>query len=221
MKKTYKIFILLALLLTSVPAFSQWRFGISAAYENTGATWKYEGKAQKVNNISGFSITPTVAYEAVDEYLDIRSGLGFAMNGFSVQDNSIFGQNHFYSIKQDIRLYYLQMPIYAVGKLPVREATLLLEVGPILSAGVGSKSTISYQLEGIEYTDEDNESLFKDTLHPFNCLIHFGIGAEYMGARLTVGYNLGVFDIMRIDSERSDLLTDGFFVSIGYVFDND
>ena len=221
MKIFYRIITLSALLLISLPVFSQWGFGINVAYENTGAMWKYDGKTQVVNNISGFSITPTVTYEAVESYLDIQSGFGFAMNGFSVQDNSIFGQNHFYSIKQDIRLYYLQIPIYAVGKLPVREATLLLEVGPILSAGVGSKSTISYQLEGIEYTDEDNESLFKDTLHPFNCLIHFAIGAEYMGARLTAGYNLGVFNIMREDSHRSNLKTDGFFVSVGYVFDFD
>lgn len=221
MKKTYKIFILLALLLISIPAFSQWGFGINVAYDNTGASWKYDGKAQKVNNISGFSITPTVTYEAVEEYLDIQSGLGFAMSGFSVQDNSIYGQNHNYSIKQDIILYYMQVPVYAVGKLPIKEATLLFEVGPILSAGVGSKSTISYKLEGFEYIDQDNENLFKETLHPFNCLIHFGIGAEYMGARITAGYNLGVFDIMRVDSDRSDLMTDGFFVSVGYVFDFD
>jgi hypothetical protein len=153
--------------------------------------------------------------------LDIQSGLGFAMSGFSVQDNSIYGQNHNYSIKQDIILYYMQVPVYAVGKLPIKEATLLFEVGPILSAGVGSKSTISYKLEGLEYIDQDNENLFKETLHPFNCLIHFGIGAEYMGARITAGYNLGVFDIMRVDSDRSDLMTDGFFVSVGYVFDFD
>lgn len=221
MKKTYKIFILLALLLTSIPAFSQWGFGINVAYDNTGASWKYDDKSQKVNNISGFSITPTVTYEAVEEYLDIQSGLGFAMSGFSVQDNSIYGQNHNYSIKQDIILYYMQVPVYAVGKLPIKEATLLFEVGPILSAGVGSKSTISYKLEGLEYIDQDNENLFKETLHPFNCLIHFGIGAEYMGARITAGYNLGVFDIMRVDSDRSDLMTDGFFVSVGYVFDFD
>mgnify|MGYP006314351215 CR=1 FL=1 len=77
------------------------------------------------------------------------------------------------------------------------------------------------KLERLEYIDQDNETLFKETLQPFNCLMHFGIGAEYMGARITAGYNLGVFDIMRVDSDRSDLMTDGFFVSVGYVFDFD
>ena len=75
--------------------------------------------------------------------------------------------------------------------------------------------------DGIEFADEYDDNLFKDTLHPFNCLIHSGIGAEYMGARLTLGYNLGVFNIMRKESHRSNLKTDGFFISVGYVFDFD
>mgnify|MGYP006330565089 FL=1 len=143
------------------------------------------------------------------------------MNGFAMQDNSIFGQNHFMSYEETIRLYYLQMPIYAVGKLPVREATLLLEVGPILSAGVGSKSEVSYKVGELQYSEESNENLFKESLHPFNCLIHFGIGVEYMEAKLTAGYNLGVFNVMRENADRSNLKTNGFFVSIGYVFDFD
>ena len=221
MKRINKIITLLALLLISIPAFSQWGFGINVAYENTGAMWKYDGKTQVVNNISGFSITPTVTYEAVESYLDIQSGFGFAMNGFSVQSNELFGQNHFISAQQEIRLYYLQVPIYAVGKLPIREASIILEVGPILSAGVGSHTIESYKLDNKEYVDEYNDNFFDEVLHPFNCLIHFGIGAEYMGARLTLGYNLGVFNIMREESHRSNLKTDGFFISVGYVFDFD
>jgi hypothetical protein len=58
-------------------------------------------------------------------------------------------------------------------------------------------------------------------MYPFNCLIHFGIGFEYVGMKVTAGYNLGVFNVMRDEAKRSDLKTDGFFVSIGYVFDFD
>lgn len=221
MKKINKIITILAFLLISLPAFSQWRLGINVLYDNTGATWTYDDKIQGVNNISGFSIGPTVAYEAVEEYFDIQTGINFAMNGFAMQDNSIFGQNHFMSYEETIRLYYLQMPIYAVGKLPIREATLLLEVGPILSAGVGSKSEVSYKVGELQYSEESNENLFEESLHPFNCLIHFGIGVEYMGAKITAGYNLGVFNVMREDADRSNLKTNGFFVSIGYVFDFD
>ncbi len=220
MKRINKILAILAFLLISIPAFSQWRFGVNVAYENTGATWSLNDTKKKINNISGFSVGPTVAYEAVEEYLDVQTGLSFAMNGFATQDQSLFGQSHVLSEAEVTRLYYLQLPIFAVGKLPVREATLLLEVGPILEAGVGGKTTTTYKLGDISQTTENND-VFKEVLNPFNCLIHFGIGAEYMGAKITAGYNLGVFNVMREGTNRSNLKTDGFFVSIGYVFDFD
>ncbi len=218
MKRLNKIIAILALLLMAIPTYSQWRFGINVAYENTGASWTLDGNKKEINNISGFSIGPTVAYEAVENYFDVQTGLSFAMNGFATQDQSLFGQSHVLSEAEVTRLYYLQLPIFAVGKLPIKEATLLLEVGPIFAAGVGGKTTTSYKLGEIIHTTENND-VFKEVLNPFNCLIHFGIGAEYMGAKLTVGYNLGVFDIIRDSAIRSDLTTDGFFVSIGYIFD--
>lgn len=220
MKRLNRIIALLALLLVSTSTFAQWRFGINVAYENTGANWELDGKTKGINNISGFSVGPTVAYEAVDNYFDIQSGLSFAMNGFSAQDQSIFGNNHFLNEEELVRLYYLQLPVYAVGKLPVKEATLVLEAGPIFAAGVGGKAVTTYKSEGVSRTEE-KEDVFEHGLSRFNCLIHFGIGAEYQGAKLTVGYNLGVFDMVEDGHIRSDLTTDGFFVSIGYVFDFD
>lgn len=218
MKKTYKIFVLVTLLLVSIPAFADWRFGINVSYENTGAEWEEEGKRLGVSNIDGFNIGPSVAYEAIEDYLDIKSGINFAYNGFTIQDNAIFGKNHKLTIEETIRLYYLQFPLYVVGKLPIKEASLLLEAGPIFAAGVGGKAVATLKTEEEMVTGENNE-LFKDVLDPFNCSIHFGIGAEYMGARIIAGYNLGVYDIMK--DPDSKITTDGFFVSIGYVFDFD
>ena len=218
MKKAYKIFVLVTLLLVSIPAFADWRFGINVSYENTGAEWEEEGKRLGVSNIDGFNIGPSVAYEAIEDYLDIKSGINFAYNGFTIQDNAIFGKNHKLTIEETIRLYYLQFPLYVVGKLPIKEASLLLEVGPIFAAGVGGKAVATLKTEEEMVTGENNE-LFKDVLDPFNCSIHFGIGAEYMGAKITVGYNLGVYDIMKDPDNK--ITTDGFFVSIGYVFDFD
>lgn len=218
MKKTYKIFVLVTLLLVSIPAFADWRFGINVSYENTGAEWEVEGKRLGVSNIDGFNIGPSVAYEAIEDYLDIKSGINFAYNGFTIQENAIFGKNHKLTLEETIRLYYLQFPLYVVGKLPIKEASLLLEVGPIFAAGVGGKAIATLKTEEEMVTGKNNE-LFKDVLDPFNCSIHFGIGAEYMGARIIVGYNLGVYDIMKDPDNK--ITTDGFFVSIGYVFDFD
>jgi hypothetical protein len=218
MKKAYKIFVLVTLLLVSIPAFADWRFGINVSYENTGAEWEVEGKRLGVSNIDGFNIGPSVAYEAIEDYLDIKSGINFAYNGFTIQENAIFGKNHKLTLEETIRLYYLQFPLYVVGKLPIKEASLLLEVGPIFAAGVGGKAIATLKTEEEMVTGE-NKELFKDVLDPFNCSIHFGIGAEYMGARIIVGYNLGVYDIMKDPDNK--ITTDGFFVSIGYVFDFD
>lgn len=218
MKKAYKIFVLVTLLLVSIPAFADWRFGINVSYENTGAEWEVEGKRLGVSNIDGFNIGPSVAYEAIEDYLDIKSGINFAYNGFTIQENAIFGKNHKLTLEETIRLYYLQFPLYVVGKLPIKEASLLLEVGPIFAAGVGGKAIATLRTDEEMVTGENNE-LFKDVLDPFNCSIHFGIGAEYMGARIIAGYNLGVYDIMKDPDNK--ITTDGFFVSIGYVFDFD
>lgn len=218
MRKINKIIAILALLLISTPAFSDWRFGINVSYENTGAEWEEYGKKLGVSNIDGFNIGPSVAYEAIDNYLDIKSGINFAYNGFTTQDNTIFGKNHKLAIEETIRLYYLQFPLYVVGKLPIKEAYLLLEAGPIFAAGVGGKAVATLRTDEEIITGENNE-LFKDDLDPFNCSIHFGIGAEYMGARIIAGYNLGVYDILK--DPDSKITTDGFFVSIGYVFDFD
>lgn len=220
MKKTTKLFTLLALLLISIPTYSQWRFGINVAYENTGANWIINNHTNNLENISGFSVGPTVAYEAIENYLDVQSGLSFALNGFSIQDKSMFGNNHLHITQEISQLYYLQLPVFVVGKLPVREASLVLEVGPIFAAGLGAKTSTTQIIGNIEYTEVDHD-IFKDVLTPFNCLIHFGIGAEYMGAKMTVGYNLGVYDMIKDQGYRSDLTTDGFFVSIGYIFDFD
>ena len=218
MKRLNRIIALLALLLVSLPAFSDWRFGINVSYENTGAEWIEYGKTLGVRNIDGFNIGPSVAYEAIEDYLDIKSGISFAYNGFAIQDNAIFGKNHKITLEENIRLYYLQFPLYVVGKLPIKEASLILEAGPIFAAGVGGEAVARLVTEEEEVT-ATNDEIFKDALDPFNCSIHVGLGAEYMGARVVVGYNLGVYDIIKDPDSR--LTTDGFFVSIGYVFDLD
>lgn len=157
MKKTYKIFVLVTLLLVSIPAFADWRFGINVSYENTGAEWEVEGKRLGVSNIDGFNIGPSVAYEAIEDYLDIKSGINFAYNGFTIQENAIFGKNHKLTLEETIRLYYLQFPLYVVGKLPIKEASLLLEVGPIFAAGVGGKAIATLKTEEEMVTGKNNE----------------------------------------------------------------
>lgn len=218
MKKTMIKFALIALtLLCTVPAYADWRYGLKASYDNTGATWTIDGERYTTRNISGFSLGPTVAYEFID-YFSVQSGLYFSMNGFATGDHS-FVKNIEYVAEETVRLYYLQLPLYAVGQYPLKDdATLLLEVGPHFACGLTDHVTTSIKILGTDIEEETSESniAFDQKLSRFNVAMHVGIGAEYLGARLMVGYDFGLFDTVL--TEDTELRSGGFTVSIGYMF---
>lgn len=215
MKKTFALILLILFAFWLAPAaYADWRYGISASYDNTGATWTVDNETHGTRNISGFSIGPTIAYEVVD-YFSVQSGLYFSMNGFATAGHSyILGME--VKAVETARLFYLQLPVYAVGQLPLKnDALLLLEVGPHLACGVASHITTEIELADRTETQQSS-SAFEEDLSRFNAAMHFGIGAEYMGARIMLGYNLGLYNMaLKKDTE---LRSGGFFVSVGYMF---
>ena len=218
MKKTITKFALIALtLLCTVPAYADWRYGLKASYDNTGATWTIDGKRYSTRNISGFSLGPVFGYEFID-YFSVQSGLYFSMNGFATGEHG-FIKNYEYVVEETIRLYYLQLPVYAVGQYPLKDdAILLLEVGPHFACGVADHYTASAKFINAEGEQEESASniAFGQSLSRFNVAMHVGIGAEYLGARLMVGYDFGLFDTVL--TEDTELRSGGFTVSIGYMF---
>lgn len=209
--------ILFATLLISLCAHADWQFGVGASYDNTGAAWTVNEERYSTRNVSGFSVGPMVAYQFID-YFSVQSGLLFSMNGFGTTDKSFF-KNIAYVTQETVRLYYLQLPIYAVGQYPVRnDAILLLEAGPMLGCGVFDQvEQTNHVLDSNlgNYSKETNV-VFGNALSRFNAAMHIGIGAQYMGARLMVGYNFGLFDMAV--KEDTTLRSGGFTVSIGYMF---
>ena len=140
------------------------------------------------------------------------------MNGFGTIDKSFLKSIEFVT-EETVRLYYLQMPVYAVGQYPLRnEAILLLEAGPLFGCGVLDQVTQSTHVLDTDISDNKSESniAFGNVLSRFNASMHIGIGAEYMGARLMVGYNFGLFDMAV--KEETVLKSGGFTVSLGYMF---
>ncbi|HPG55438.1 MAG TPA: porin family protein [Candidatus Enterocola sp.] len=212
-----KVFCLIFTLICITNAFSQeWHFGVTAGYENTGATWFQEGVKKELRNISGFNAGPVVAYDFID-YFSLQSGLYFAMNGFETSSHNILWNKYDVVTSEKTILYYLQLPIFAMGKLPIGQVNFLLEAGPILSYGVASHTSTQIRVGNQTETYNSNDA-FNESLYPFNCLIHLGAGAEISGARLIVGYNFGVFDIGRDTKNNNDMKTSGFVVSAAYLF---
>lgn len=218
MKKTMIKWALIAFtLLCTVPAYADWRYGLKASYDNTGATWTIDGKKYTTRNISGFSVGPIFGYEFID-YFSLQSGLYFSMNGFATGAHG-FVKSYEYVVEETIRLYYLQLPVYAVGQYPIKDdITLLLEVGPHFSCGVTDHYTVSGKFIDEEGKKEESASnvVFGQSISRFNAAMHVGIGAEYLGARLLVGYDFGLFD--SVLTEETELRSGGFTVSVGYMF---
>lgn len=218
MKKAFiRLTIVAITLLFSLPTYADWRYGIRASYDNTGATWTIDGERYTTRNIHGFSIGPAVAYEFID-YFSLQSGLYFSMNGFATGDHS-FVKDLEYVVEETLRLYYLQFPLYAIGQYPLKnDATLLLEVGPHFSCGLTDQITTTLTLPQYQEQLEESESniAFDQELSRFNLSMHVGIGAEYLGARLMVGYDFGLFDMAVTDEDQ--LRSGGFTLSIGYMF---
>ncbi len=215
MKQTLIRIIALVVTLLSVTAVhADWRFGLMASYDNTGAVWQFEGERYGTRNVSGFSAGPVIAYEFID-YFSVQSGLYFSMNGFATAAHSFILGTEVKAI-ETARLFYVQLPLYAVGQLPIKdEAILLLEVGPHLSCGVASHVTTEYEILGQTIT-ENSSTAFEEDLSRFNASLHMAIGAEYMGARFMAGYNLGLFNMAL--EEDTQLHSGGFFISVGYLF---
>lgn len=222
-------FTILAAAAASISANAMdWRYGILASYDNTGTVWLNNGKPNNMSSTSGFSVGAMVGYDFID-YFGIQSGLMFSMTDINSAEE--YEGEHFglfdldeLLLHMDIRMYYLSIPLFLQGKLPVGNVDLILEAGPQFYCGVASRITTTLDAFYQDYLDiyelEGNQSAY-DYLQRFNCMIHFGIGAEYMGARFMVGYNLGVYNIARNaenDPERSDLRTRGFSITAGYVF---
>lgn len=210
------LFVVVAWLI-ALPTFADWRFGISASYDNTGAVAHQNGERFSTRNISGFSIGPMVAYEVID-YFSVQSGIEFAMNGFATEEKSLI-LNVPYMVQDELLLFYLRMPVYAVGQLPLKnDAILLLEAGPQFACGVADVITSTLYMPGTPPLEEESQEnvAFDNVLSRFNALMHLAVGAEFMGARIMVGYNFGLFDMSLV--EGISLRSGGFTLSIGYMF---
>lgn len=81
--------------------------------------------------------------------------------------------------------------------------------------GVASHVTTEFEFLGQTFTENSNTA-FEEDLSRFNASLHMAIGAEYMGARIMAGYNLGLFNMALDPGEQ--LHSGGFFVSVGYLF---
>lgn len=216
MKKAILSLFFTALVSLTVANAMDWRYGILASYDNT----ELDNIEGNTSSSSGFSVGAMVGYDFID-YFAIQSGLHFSMVNLNSADRYL-GDYLDLILHENIRLYYLSIPLLVQGKLPVGNVDLILEAGPQFYCGVGSyvNATLDDFHTDDNYIDRyesDTDIDAFDYLQRFNCMIHVGIGAEYSGARLMVGYNVGIYNIAKSE-DQGNLKTRGFQITAGYIF---
>lgn len=214
MKHLLPITLLLSVL-TFQTAFSQeWHFGPAASYVNTSLKIKSDAEKAEWQGISGFQIGGFAEYD-IREYIGLQSGILFTMTGYEAKDGVIYKQTAYTLAKEKTRLYNLMFPLYVIGKIPIGDFSINLEAGPQFYAGLAGRTTVTTAKDE-EYTYSD---IFDESLDRFNCDIHFGLGFQYTGARLTFGYNLGVYNVVAKEyKDDINAKLSGFVVTFAYMF---
>lgn len=99
-----------------------------------------------------------------------------------------------------------------------------IEVGPYLAYGLGGSCEIGgNKMDGNSFDDLSVSDGFLYTdggagFNKFDAGFNVGLGAEYKGCRLMVGYQQGLMNIADEDLV-SDYKNYGFYVKVGYVLD--
>lgn len=204
---------------SSVPVNLDWRFGLLASYDNVDAVFVADGSSYDINSTHCFSVGPIVSFDIID-YFSLQSGLYFSMYQFITGTSGAYMYNFSPGLvvaEEKTTLYNLTLPLYGVAKLPVREVGILLEAGPLFTCGLAGNIRTRILESDVSGTYEYvYDSKPYDHLKRFNCAIHLGVGAEFKGARVMVGYNIGVFNIAR--SSNRDIRVGGFTISASYLF---
>ncbi len=203
--------------LTCCNAFAQeWHFGPTASYINTSIKLKSGSESVTYHNMSGFQVGGFVEYE-IREYIGIQSGVLFVMSGYQAEEGVIYKKQAYAIAREKTRLFNLMFPVIIEGKIPIGDFSINLEAGPQFYAGLAGITTINtINNETYNYND-----IYKDALDRFNCDIHFGLGFQYLGAKFILGYNLGVYNVLKkdaFDKSSESAKQSGFVATFAYMF---
>jgi len=127
---------------------------------------------------------------------------------------------------------YLELPVNAVGKIPLGENfKLIVGAGPYLAMGIGGKYSTNGQLLGSDFSDDksiefgddkpdNNGSQGQGTLKRFDFGLNFLAGLELGHFTVNANYGLGLTNMNPgSDNDQGDKYKNRVFsVSVGFLF---
>lgn len=151
--------------------------------------------------------------DAGNMMLSIQPGLNFSMKGVRMTEDSDSGK---------LNTYYLDLPILANLRFDGGNGLgAFVNAGPYIAYGIGGNLKLgSLKIEENPFKKVDGESF----LNAFDWGLQVGAGVEYNRMMLTVGTQVGMYDITPkvngvedIFGEKTNKNT-SFFVTVGYRF---
>lgn len=216
MKKIIFLFLIGICCISDVRA--QFRWGVEAGLNLSSLTSKASGYARNsaVVGVNG-------KYGLNDRW-KLQTALLFSVKGVNGMENRPEGND---SPLLDIRLYYLEIPLMVVYKIPLAtHVSILPQAGVYLACGVGGKVS-TRQNVGVGYLVNDWNP-FEDTdksngysFHAFDRMdagLRFGLSTEVYKFNLSVNYDLGLCGVHGTLNLPDNVHTRNTAITLGYTF---
>ena len=196
--KTKFFSLLVAVVLTAGYAQAQFHVGINVGLASTGmygTSIPVFGDDAKIENRSGFQAGIVGEYR-LGRYFAVQPGLIYATQGYVARMNYA---NLGREIEVDFGLNYLQVPIKALGKLPLgRIANLFLEAGPYVGYALNGNVTTKGIVDG-SVTDKQKQKIEfgknEDGFKRLDFGAGFGLGVQVGPVQVDMEYKLGLANL--------------------------
>lgn len=215
MKKVFFFSAIFAL--CSLVSFAQeTKFGLRAGVNLAKLSFSNDSELEGVDhkNLINFSFSG-YADLPLSENFSIQPGLGVNGKGsrFANPENS--------DERMDINLLYVDVPVYAVGKLPVSFGKIIFGAGPYFGYAVSGKvKTVANGQSDSEKINFGNNA--DDDLSPIDYGANFLAGVEISnGFTVHAGYGLGIANLVtKPNREASDakVNTRALTFGVGFLF---
>jgi len=149
--------------------------------------------------------------------LYFQPGLMFVTKGHNYEYN-----DNYLNDEATWRLYYLEMPLMAMMKVPVtQDFAIAMNAGPYLALGLSGQKTYKWE-DGFGEQDDGKINIFKDNkqmerVSRFDAGLGFGIGVEFKRVYFGVSYDLGLTDIA-YNKQNVGGKNRTFSINLGYEF---
>ena len=194
-------------------------FGIKAGLNLSDMYMKRDQQEEAQTDMKlGFHIGATAEFP-ISKMFSFESGILLSNKGYKIDISETHG-GVTEIFKQNISMYYLDVPITAKLNLPVGSAKFYFLAGPYLALGLSGTGTTEMTING-QLRKMDGDITFgsgEEDLKTLDYGLMFGAGIEFSNFTFGINYNLGLANLSNITEFNSTINHKVIGISAGYKF---